>query len=116
MKRHLTAVLVMVFIFQALLIFPQFAFAEEAISDEPAEEIVYTLTFIVDGKVAQSRYAPAGEALGPLPQIWASDGEILCSWHCGDTAVSSETIATADMVLTAEQGEIGDFGENGEIS
>ena len=67
--------------------------------EEKTEEVSYLLTFVVDGKVAQSRYAPCGEALGPLPQIWVSDGAILSSWQCGEEPVSPETIATSDMVL-----------------
>ncbi len=55
----------------------------------------------MNGKIAQRRYAHAGEALGFLPEIEAPDGAVLSHWHCGEEAVNAETIATSDMVLTA---------------
>ncbi len=85
---------------QAILLFPGYAIAEEPASAETeVEDTIYLLTFVVDGKVAQSRYAPCGEALGPLPQILVSDGAVFSSWQCGEEPVSPETIATSDMVL-----------------
>lgn len=87
---------------QAILLFPGHASAEDTLpTEDSSTDAVYTLTFIVDGKVAQNRLAEAGKAIGPLPQIWASDGEILSSWQCEECPVSPETIPTANMILTA---------------
>ena len=99
-KRRLSFLLAFAMLLQTILLLPGYACAEEpASAEEETEEVSYLLTFVVDGKVAQSRYAPCGEALGPLPQIWVSDGAILSSWQCGEEPVSPETIATSDMVL-----------------
>lgn len=101
-KKTISILLALSMFLQAFLIFPGYALAEELSTEEDAEEsVVYILTFIVDGKVAQSRPVEAGKALGPLPQIWASDGEILSSWQCDECPVNADTIATSDMVLTA---------------
>ncbi len=99
-NRRLSFLLAFAMLLQAVLIFPGYALAEErASAEEETEEVIYLLTFVVDGKVAQSRYAPAGEALGPLPQIWVSDGAVLSSWQNGECPVGPETIVTSDMVL-----------------
>ena len=106
MKRNkqLSFLLALTMLFQAILLFPGYAIAEEpAAAEEEPEEVNYLLTFLVDGKVAQSRYAPCGEALGPLPQIWVSDGAVLSRWQCGEEPVSPETIATSDMVLIPQE-------------
>lgn len=100
-RRNLSFVLAIAMIFQAFLVFPGAAFAEDTGSADAEEETLYTLTFIVNGKIAQRRYAHAGEALGFLPEIEAPDGAVLSHWHCGEEAVNAETIATSDMVLTA---------------
>ena len=101
-RKKISLLLAFSIILQAVLIFPCYAFAEELLNEADAEETaVYILTFIVDGKVAQSRPAESGKALGPLPQIWASNGEILSTWQWEEVPVTADTIATADMVLTA---------------
>ena len=102
-NRKFLFLLALVLFLQAFLAFPGYAFAEGSSFEEESDSVIYTLIFIVDGKVAQKRYAPAGEALGPLPQIWASDGAVLSSWQCEDHPVSPETIAMFDMVLTAQE-------------
>ncbi len=102
MKKNsrLSFVLVLAMLVQIILYFASNALAEEPISgEEETGEVIYLLTFVVDGRIAQSRYAPAGEALGPLPQIWVSDGAVLSSWQSGEYPVGPETIATSDMVL-----------------
>ncbi len=102
-NRRLSFILAIGMLLQAILIFPGFALAEEpAPTERETEDVIYLLTFVVDGKVAQSRYAPAGEALGPLPEIWVSDGAVLSSWQSGEDPVSAETIATSDMVLVPQ--------------
>lgn len=102
-NRPLSFLLALAMFLQIFLIFPGYVFASESSSEEESDNVIYTLIFMVDGKVAQKRYAPAGEALGPLPQIWASDGAVLSSWQCEDCPVSPETIATFDMVLVAQE-------------
>ena len=62
-RRNLSFVLALAMIFQAFLVFPGAAFAEDTDSADAEEETLYTLTFIVNGKIAQRRYAHAGEAL-----------------------------------------------------
>ena len=100
--KNISILLMCIMILQAVLLFPAYAAAEGLPSEEEADtEVIYILTFMVDGKIAQSRQAEAGKALGPLPQIWATDGEVLSSWQCDESPVSADTIATADMILTA---------------
>ena len=102
-NKPLSFLLALAMFLQVFLIFPGSVFAEEASSEMESDSVIYTLIFMVDGKVAQKRYAPAGEAIGPLPQIWASGGAILSSWQCENHPVSPETIPTFDMVLIAEE-------------
>ena len=120
MKRLTAIVLVLLMLVQ---ICPSVGFAtdtdaanNEEIIDQLIKPVYHTVIFTVDGEAVATFFVVDGAVVSNLPEAPEISGQSFIGWFDGEIPFTTDSIITADKVITAIYETVGNSDEDANIS